>query len=126
MHHSLPEERERSFSLKFTLFQPHLSLSKPLTTKHSLLSPPLTTSLSTALSQHTIIQTTSEPVDVPRPGKKKEKKIDFLQLSGGGEEVLCASHGWLCCQLERTAAGIRSHSPTNKPNKPKAECKEET
>lgn len=49
---------------------------------------------------HTIIQAASEPVDIPQPRGEKKKKIDFLQLSGRGEEVLCASHGWLCCQPE--------------------------
>lgn len=52
------------------------------------------------------------------PGKKKrarerERLISlslFLQLNCGGEEVLCASHGCVCCHSQETAVGSPLHS----------------
>ena len=69
----------------------------------SFLSPPLTTSLSTALSSHTIIQTASEPVDVPQP--RENKRSIFFAAELWRWVLVCITRS----QLVVLAAGCERH-----------------
>lgn len=111
MHHSVPEQSELFFTLRFTLQTLSASSIFVKASHYKVLLRQSTTGYFPylPLSANTL---SLRLLPSQRSFLSQGKKIDqffFLQLSGGGEEVLCASHGWLCCQLEGTAVDSRSH-----------------